>query len=301
MEVIVLLTCFNHEDYITSALNSVKNQDYQNFICVIIDDCSTDNSLSVIRDWLAETNDERFILRTGTRNIGKSKALNQVLSTIEMQNYRYVAFLDSDDLWCSSKLSRQVKIMNSNESLIATASDGLLIIEEDYDRNAWGDLTGKQYFSDIHRFPLNTEIKQDDLFMGNCVFWSSLMVRSSGLEYVQFNTQFGRSMDWIFLLNITENGNINVDKESLAKYRLHSTNIQTKVVGNYQLVQPRIFLLAVYGGSMKKRELMFNIELVIRDLLRLKFISRLTSLALIPFFLSYCIIPKYLVKTIAKK
>ena len=133
MEVIVLLTCFNHEDYITSALNSVKNQDYQNFICVIIDDCSTDNSLSVIRDWLAETNDERFILRTGTRNIGKSKALNQVLSTIEMQNYRYVAFLDSDDLWCSSKLSRQVKIMNSNESLIATAPMDYYY-KEDYDR-----------------------------------------------------------------------------------------------------------------------------------------------------------------------
>lgn len=301
MEVLVLLTCYNHEDYIASALNSVKNQDYRNFTCFVIDDCSTDNSLSVIRDWLAEANDERFVLRARTRNIGKSKVLNQVLNTIEMQNYSYVAFLDSDDLWFSSKLGRQVKIMNSNDSLIATASEGLLIIEENYDRNAWGDLTGQQYFSDIHRFPLNTDIKQNDLFMGNCMFWSSLMVRSSDLEHVQFNTQFGRSMDWIFLLNITEKGNITVEKEALAKYRIHSTNIQTRVVGNYQLVQPRIFLLAVYGGSMNKNELMFNIELIIRDLFRIKFISRLGILALIPFFLTYCIIPKYLVKTMAKK
>src|ERR1022692_2291998 len=89
----VVIPVYNAEKYIREALNSVLNQTFSDFECVIVNDGSTDNSLKIIEEFAA--NDNRFkclsIQNTGCGNIPRNIAINNSIGEL-------VLYLDADDL-----------------------------------------------------------------------------------------------------------------------------------------------------------------------------------------------------------
>ena len=105
----IITPCYNSEKYISETIRSVLNQTYSNFEIIIIDDNSTDNSLDIIRSYSQQ--DSRIKLITLNKNSGAANARNKALN---MAKGRYIAFLDSDDIWLPKKLEMQIKFMQKN-------------------------------------------------------------------------------------------------------------------------------------------------------------------------------------------
>lgn len=105
----IITPVYNSKKYLKDTIESVINQDYDNWELILVDDCSTDNSNLIIKTYIKI--DERIRLISVGKNSGVANARNR---GIEAANGRYIAFLDSDDLWHSNKLSRQLAIMKKN-------------------------------------------------------------------------------------------------------------------------------------------------------------------------------------------
>lgn len=98
---------YNTADYISDSIKSVLNQTYDNWELIIIDDYSTDSSIDVIKTF----DDSRIKLFQNETNSGAAVSRNNALREAKG---RWIAFLDSDDLWLPTKLEKQIHFMEDN-------------------------------------------------------------------------------------------------------------------------------------------------------------------------------------------
>lgn len=103
----IITPSFNSEKFISDTIKSVQNQTYQNWEMIIVDDGSNDRTVSIINEFL---HDNRIQLHQLHQNSGTGVARNKAISLVKG---RYIAFLDSDDLWKPEKLQKQIEFMVS--------------------------------------------------------------------------------------------------------------------------------------------------------------------------------------------
>jgi len=103
----IITPAYNCEKYISETIESVLKQTYENWEMLIIDDGSTDNTLNIIRRY----NDDRICLIQNHSNMGAALSRNRGLAKARG---KWIAFLDSDDLWYPDKLERQIAFMVDN-------------------------------------------------------------------------------------------------------------------------------------------------------------------------------------------
>jgi teichuronic acid biosynthesis glycosyltransferase TuaG len=125
----IITPSYNSARFVQDTLNSVLNQSYQNWEMIIVDDVSSDDSIEVIKKFTEK--DNRIKLIQLENNSGAAVARNKA---IEMAKGKYIAFLDSDDLWKPEKLEKQIQFMKDNNSLLSY-SNYTLIDEEGKDLN----------------------------------------------------------------------------------------------------------------------------------------------------------------------
>lgn len=105
----IIIPAYNCEKFIEVTLESVISQTYQNWEAIVIDDCSTDNTEIVVKRIMSK--DPRIIYHKLSKNSGAAVARNKA---IELAKGKYIAFLDSDDLWFPDKLTKQINFMREN-------------------------------------------------------------------------------------------------------------------------------------------------------------------------------------------
>lgn len=132
----IVLPLYNKEKWIIPTLNSVAQQSYTQWECIIIDDGSTDSSLSLVKDYIDTTPGNWKVVSQA--NAGQSRARN---AGIDLATGDYIAFLDGDDLWLPRKLQEQVDFLESHNHVDALVS-GYTIFEQ-------GQLSGMRVV--IHR------------------------------------------------------------------------------------------------------------------------------------------------------
>lgn len=104
----IITPVYNAEKLIVETMQSVLEQTYTNWEHLLIDDCSSDNSAEVIKDF--SKNDPRIKLISLSENRGAAVARNVGL---DKANGDYIAFIDSDDVWAITKLAKQVEFMQT--------------------------------------------------------------------------------------------------------------------------------------------------------------------------------------------
>lgn len=104
----VIMPSYNTADYISESIKSVQAQTYTNWELIIVDDCSTDNTDEVVVAFLG---DQRIRYLKNERNSGAAVSRNRALRDAKG---RWIAFLDSDDLWVPEKLEMQIGFMEKN-------------------------------------------------------------------------------------------------------------------------------------------------------------------------------------------
>ncbi len=110
-KVTVITAVYNSEKYLSESMLSVVNQTFTDWELILVDDCSSDSSISIIKDFVK--NDSRIKLIQLTENSGAAVARNVAILAAQG---RYIAFLDSDDLWKPNKLEKQLLFMELNKA-----------------------------------------------------------------------------------------------------------------------------------------------------------------------------------------
>ena len=100
---------YNTADYIGESIQSVLKQTYTCWELIIVDDCSTDKTDEVVASFI--NNDVRIKYIKNTKNSGAAVSRNRALKEAKG---KWIAFLDSDDLWSPDKLKKQISFMKFN-------------------------------------------------------------------------------------------------------------------------------------------------------------------------------------------
>ncbi len=137
----IIMPAYNCSQWIGKTIDSVIAQTYINWELVVVDDCSTDDTLSVIQNYSQK--DSRIRWYRLPQNSGAATARNMA---VDNANGVYLAFLDSDDLWKPEKLQMQIRFMVDNDYDFTctdygkidendTVKDVVVKCEEKYDYN----------------------------------------------------------------------------------------------------------------------------------------------------------------------
>ena len=117
----VIMPAYNCEKYIEAAIRSVVSQTFTDWELIVLDDGSSDSTREIIDRLAAE--DDRIVPMPNERNMGVAKTRNRGL---DISRGRYVALLDSDDIWLSGKLEEQIKKLQAENAGICYCSYSII-------------------------------------------------------------------------------------------------------------------------------------------------------------------------------
>ena len=105
----IIMPSYNCGRFVNGTIRSVQAQTYQDWEIIFVDDCSTDDTISIVSE--LREKDSRIHLYQNASNSGAAVSRNNALKAAKG---RWIAFLDSDDLWEPTKLEEQVRFMIEN-------------------------------------------------------------------------------------------------------------------------------------------------------------------------------------------
>ena len=201
----IITPCYNSEKYLSQTIDSVLAQTFQDWEMIIVDDCSTDSSYKIALD--AAKLDTRISVYKNEQNMGACFSRN---FATDKAKGKYLAFLDSDDIWYAEKLKEQLDFMQKNNcdfsfteyEFIDSDSQPLhkkarVINRLDYKKNLF------------HNFP-------------GCL---TVIYDSEKIGKIHGNKK-GNADDYDLFLNVLKNAsNAMGMKKILAKYRRHASSI----------------------------------------------------------------------------
>lgn len=202
----IITPLFNSQDFIAQTIESVQAQTYSNWEQIIVDDCSTDSSISIVNAFAQV--DKRIRLITLSRNSGAAISRN-----IATENARgdYIAFLDSDDMWHPQKLQKQIAFMQQANCAVSYTS--YLHIDEG----------GTSLKKRIKALPsLSYEKQHTNNYVGNLTG----MYRASEIGKISA-PNIRKRQDWAMWLEAIKRSNRNALglQEDLAYYRVRSESM----------------------------------------------------------------------------
>lgn len=214
----IIIPSFNREDLLSETLDSVLNQTYENWECIIVDDDSTDTTPQIGRRYAAGDRRIVFLKRPAERPKGAASCRNVGLESAKGE---YIQFLDSDDLLHSAKLEFQIKCLMQNDELsLATGK--------------WGWFNGEKQLKDRFKFCL--EIYRNykkpisllnDMGLFNTFFPPHIYLLPKALIELagKWNEKLSNNDDGEFFTRIIlKASKILFVPEALAYYRIDNTN-----------------------------------------------------------------------------
>jgi len=205
-KITVLMPVYNCEMFVKEAVESILNQTYVDFELLIIDDASTDSTVSIIKSF----NDSRIKLIKKKLNTGLTNSLNQGL---KLAKGKYIARMDGDDVSLPLRLAKQVTYLEANPEVVLCGTSYEIIDEEK-----------RTIIPEKHN-----DIKLA-LLKDNCIAHPSVMIRKKILE--EFSIFYDAAKEpaedyalWIQLLSVGKLHNL---QEVLLKYRMHNSSVSRK-------------------------------------------------------------------------
>lgn len=215
----VVLTSFNHAEFLRDAIESVLVQTYTNFELIIWDDASTDNSWEIIKSF----KDSRIKAFRNEIQMRGIYGINKSISEISLGEY--IAIHHSDDVWIATKLEEQVLYLDENANIGATFTTAQAIDEDGGVIKNQGEF-GTSIFNQVNK----TRFQWLRFFFdrGNALCHPSVLIRRECYEkcglYRYGLAQLGDFDMWIRLLLKYD---INIIQKDLVKFRIRSDNLNT--------------------------------------------------------------------------
>lgn len=211
----IIMPAYNSGKIIKESIQSVINQTYSNWELLIINDGSTDDTLSKISDF--STDGRLHVI--SQLNSGVSASRNK---GIEQAKGEYLAFLDSDDIWSANKLMLQIEYMllNPDIGLVYTGNFIFNSVISDGSINSYKE-------------PFKIEDDYHRLIISDFIVTSTVVVRIMEINKLYFDTDLTGTEDWDLWIRISKFTKIGYIKEPLVYYREHSEGISKNYIKQY--------------------------------------------------------------------
>lgn len=155
----IIMPAHDAAGFIGKAVASVLSQDYENWELIIVDDCSHDCTAETALEAVPPALSEKVKILRNEKNLGAAGSRNRGVSEARGE---WIAFLDSDDAWEKSKLSRQVSLIEGTDAVIIFTGSAFM------DEN--GMLLS-------HRLHVPERVSYEELLSQNVISCSSVLVR----------------------------------------------------------------------------------------------------------------------------
>lgn len=242
----IITACYNAEDFIEETIKSILNQSFSNWEWFVIDDFSTDGSVSIIEEYAQ--NDARIKLLPLKKNSGAAIARN---TGIALAKGKYMTFIDADDVWLPQFLAENVARIEQTEGFLCASYDlydeslklklGALIVpkyatySDILKTNTIGSLTA---FIDISR--LGKEFMPEIKYRQDMGLWLKYLKKINRVEGIQQSLAIYRIRK-----QSLSNNKINLLKHQWIFYR----DVENLSV----LKSSYYFIIWMYYGSKKYR------------------------------------------------
>ncbi|AFI45190.1 glycosyltransferase [Pasteurella multocida subsp. multocida] len=234
----VLICAYNVEKYIEECINAVINQTYKNLEIIVVNDGSSDSTLSKLHS-LSEK-DSRIKIINNSKNLGFISSLN---IGIEYVSGDYVARTDADDITKPDWIEKILGCLEKEKHIIAMGSYIQVLSEQGNGSNL------SNYYEDGQIWKNPTEHKDifEQMLFRNPIHNNSMVVRSSVFNQygLRFDSSYKHTEDYKFWLDVSRLGYLANYPEPLVYYRFHS-NQTSSLHNEYQnLMAKKIRRIAI--------------------------------------------------------
>jgi glycosyltransferase involved in cell wall biosynthesis len=247
----IIAVCYNHEKYVVETLDSILSQTYANIQLIIMDDCSTDNSVQVIQDWINTKNVECIFI-PHEKNNGLCKTLNEALKYVDGEYYQAIS---CDDILMWDKITLQMQVFEEYPDIAVVSSN---VIEIDSEGNVLAQ-------SDSIVNNKNGLRKSKTLFKilleKNIIEAPTVLVRKSVIPKINPYDEQLIFEDWDLWLKLSLEHDFFIIEEPLVKYRILSTSMSSSLKDSHRKIKDIILILSKYKGLWLETDQIINGQL----------------------------------------
>lgn len=210
----ILLATYNGEKYLSEQIESILNQTYSNFRLIISDDCSTDNTKQIIKEY--EKKDKRIESFFQTENLGVIGNFEFLLKKVKN---KYFMFSDQDDIWKKEKIEKSFKkIEETNAELVYT---DLEVVDSNLNVTYESYWKLKGIYHKIKKYN-----NFESLYLNNFVTGCTVIAKKELINQILPLPKTSKYVlhDYWLALAASQNGKIEYIEEPLIKYRQHKNN-----------------------------------------------------------------------------
>lgn len=205
----IIMPLYNKELYVDEAVRSVIDQSYTNWELIIVNDGSTDSSLTIAK----QLRDHRIIL-INQHNQGVSVARNVAL---KIMKGNFFCFLDADDILPPESIASRLQHFQKNATLVAV--DGAVEVYDTFmhtQLRKWRPVTQGQVTRSLYRLT------------GDCFFGITWMIKIDHGKKYRFDEEMTHAEDLLFFAEISTTGNYGFVEQSVYKCRIVPNSAMTK-------------------------------------------------------------------------
>lgn len=206
----IVTPTFNSHQFIDETIESVVNQTFPSWELILVDDGSTDSTVDHINRW--RTKDSRIHLLTNAQNLGPGPSRNLA---VKNSRGRYIAYLDSDDVWLPTKLHTQLEHLKAHDATLSFTS--YEIIDEK------SNLLGRQVIAP-------SRLSYEDLLKNTVIGCLTVMIDSSKSPPLLMPSIPSRQPLVLWLKILKETGPAIGLDEILARYRVRAGSISSNKI-----------------------------------------------------------------------
>jgi len=238
-----IIPTYNYARYVAAAVESVLSQSFEDLEIVVVDDGSTDDTSDTLRP-------------LGTRILYISQAHRGLAAArnlgIRVSRGRYVAFLDSDDLWLPDKVSMQVARLDAEPAVGLVYTEAALFNDEsrtETPHGFWSEHPSGKILSRLLRrnvVPSPTPMVRRELFA----------------QVGPFDESLSACEDWDMWIRIARVSEFAYVDRMLAKYRVHSANMsldqERMMAGRYRVLEKAFSAIGASSQARRLRRSVFS-------------------------------------------
>jgi glycosyltransferase involved in cell wall biosynthesis len=248
-----IVLCYNQARFVVETLESVRAQNYRHTELIIVDDCSTDDSVATIEHWLNRTAVTCTFIRH-VQNSGICKSLNDALAVAKG---KYISLIAADDTWLPDKIDVQVEQMEAAPETVGVLySDALQMDEE-------GKSLPEMFISAHRRL---AEMPQGDvleiLLEDNFIPAMTTLIRRSCFEQVGRYDETLAYEDWDMWLRIAQKYQFVYSPVVSAKYRIVKASMMRSRAEELKKSRDRIILKHLEVGRLSKERIEYAARLL---------------------------------------
>lgn len=232
----VIIPNYNHAKYLDERIQSVLNQTYKNFEVIILDDVSKDNSREIIEKYRKNKHISHIVFN----EINSGSTFKQWDKGLSLAKGDLIWIAESDDS-CENMLLEKLVAEFQKDRQLVLAFCNSMIIDENGNRKTI--IQNKKWRKDVR--VSGAEFIHDYLYIDNIIYnaSSAIFSKNAVTKIDRQYTNYKGSGDWLFWIELCQQGNIAMIKEPLNYFRKHFGNVTTKMESNgvQQLENKRIF------------------------------------------------------------